>query len=238
MKKFFTLIFLSCFLISFNTLMLSSVAAAQKYNKGDYDKNCQTPSDPKSPECKTYEEELKKDKIDLIAPFSKKGDNLFCRYPYTDYECKTEAGPGDGCYEYISYENKECKKADGSIGQVVQRIETQGTTEEILEAYVGMVFTYALGLGIGFSVLMVVIGGIQVITAGTEDQAISKGKDRIIKGIVGIGLLILSAVILNTINPLFFKLDNKTPVVQTGETLDLDIKNKRLKTKTQSSKDK
>ena len=165
-----------------------------------------------------------KTKIDLFAPFSISGDDIFCRVPKskdakqcpTGFKnttgdgnvCYKQHKPGDSC-EYYLLEGSDSKSTKKTAeGQIVQRIIIEGSqqdrTMDIFNRYVGMIFVYGLGLGAGFSVLMIVVGGIQTIVTGSSPESVSAGKDRILQGVVGIGLLLLAAAILYTVNPLFF----------------------------------
>ncbi len=74
-----------------------------------------------------------------------------------------------------------------------------GTTPT-LAVYMKGIFTAAVGLAIVFAVLMIVIGGIQYIVAQTP-FAIGEGKSKITNAVVGLFILLISAVLLNTINP-------------------------------------
>ncbi|MBT4936789.1 hypothetical protein HON22_02625 [Candidatus Peregrinibacteria bacterium] len=157
-----------------------------------------------------------KTKIDLFAPFAKTGKDVFCRVPkYEKADCPSGFinGDGDGSFCYKRYNGTSCTYTSANSkktieGAVVQRIistaSPENLTMDLFNRYVGMVFVYGLGLGAGFSVLMIVVGGIQTIVTGSSPESVSAGKDRILQGVVGIGLLILAASILYTVNPLFF----------------------------------
>jgi hypothetical protein len=74
----------------------------------------------------------------------------------------------------------------------------------LLYNYLSLIYTYMSGLIIGISVLFVVIGGIQIATAGGESEGVNKGKKRIIQAITGVILWFTASLILYTINPTFF----------------------------------
>ena len=75
---------------------------------------------------------------------------------------------------------------------------------EILENYAGLLYKWLAGfIGI-VAVLVLIVGGIQIITAGANQEGLQSGKDRIIAALVGLALLFLSSLILYTINPTFF----------------------------------
>jgi len=75
----------------------------------------------------------------------------------------------------------------------------------LLYNYMGLIYNYVSGIIIGFSVLMVIIGGIQMSIAGGEEAKFTSGKGRIVKAIVGLVLWFTASIILYTINPTFFR---------------------------------
>jgi hypothetical protein len=87
-------------------------------------------------------EELKTD-IDLFAPISK--NNTECRFPKGATGCEVKDENSPFCYTQDSPDN--CIKKGG---QPVTRIETDAKAESILNTYIGIIFSYAFGLGVGF----------------------------------------------------------------------------------------
>jgi hypothetical protein len=79
-----------------------------------------------------------------------------------------------------------------------------GDGEEILKNYTKLIYVWLAGfIGIA-SVLMLVFGGIEISTAGANQEGVSSGTKRIVAALSGIALLFLSSLILRTINPTFF----------------------------------
>ncbi|MBN1258416.1 hypothetical protein JXA05_01525 [Candidatus Peregrinibacteria bacterium] len=74
----------------------------------------------------------------------------------------------------------------------------------LLYNYVQLIYKFMSGIIVGFVVLMVIIGGIMISTAGGDDAKVTKGKDMIMKSLIGMALWFLASVILYTINPTFF----------------------------------
>ena len=74
----------------------------------------------------------------------------------------------------------------------------------LLYNYLGLVYAYMSGLIVGIAVLFVVIGGIQMTTAGGDSTKFDAGKSRIVKAVVGMILWFTASLILYTINPTFF----------------------------------
>lgn len=74
----------------------------------------------------------------------------------------------------------------------------------LLYGYLGLIYNYVSGIIIGFSVLMVVAGGIQISMAGGDETKYKAGVDRIKKAVLGVIIWFMASLILYTINPTFF----------------------------------
>jgi len=77
---------------------------------------------------------------------------------------------------------------------------------EILESFARYAYIFLASVVGLLSVLMLVIGGIQISLGGVNADGVSAGKDRIVAALVGLVLLFLASLILYTINPNFFTL--------------------------------
>lgn len=89
------------------------------------------------------------------------------------------------------------------VCQKVQVYYAQSGTE-LLYTYVGRIYRWAAGtIGI-VTVLFLIVGGIEMSTAGGDSGRIEKAKERITQSLAGLVILFLSALILYTINPNFF----------------------------------
>lgn len=66
---------------------------------------------------------------------------------------------------------------------------------------VTQIYQWALAVSAILAMLMVVVGGYLVMTAGGSAQQSEKGKHYVLSAIVGMGLLFGTYLILNTINP-------------------------------------
>lgn len=134
----------------------------------------------------------KKFQVTLQTPFSEPPTNLACEKDSTDYYATTT-------------QNEEpiywvCRK--GSI--LWQQVIEGDDGNEILVNYIALVYKFLAGT-IGFvAVLMLVVGGIEITTAGANQAGLQSGRDRILAALVGLTLLFLSSLILYTINPTFF----------------------------------
>ncbi len=70
--------------------------------------------------------------------------------------------------------------------------------------YMGLVYPWVVGMGAAVAVLMGMIGGIQMIRAGSDQAAVSAGKNRLLISLGGLLLILFSATIMNALNPSFF----------------------------------
>lgn len=73
--------------------------------------------------------------------------------------------------------------------------------ENSLAEYIRTIYRFALGLSGLLVFIMIVWGGIQYTISAGNTTATGDARDRIFQAILGMGLLFLSYIILNTINP-------------------------------------
>jgi hypothetical protein len=71
--------------------------------------------------------------------------------------------------------------------------------------YISMIWRFGMSIGGLVSVVVIILSGIQISASGGNQEAINQSKARIIKSLLGLAVLILSGLILNTINPIFFR---------------------------------
>lgn len=74
----------------------------------------------------------------------------------------------------------------------------------LLYNYLGLVYNFLSGIIIAVVILVVIVGGIRISTAGGNAEGAKSGKDMIIKALIGMILWFTASVILYTINPTFF----------------------------------
>jgi len=116
--------------------------------------------------------------------------------------CKPKYGElDDGCSP-VAYNEKT---QEGTICDRVQAYIAKSGAG-LLFAYIGTIYRWAAGtIGI-VCVLFLVVGGVQITIAGDNQGIIDDAKQRIIQSIAGLVILLLSAIILYTVNPNFFTL--------------------------------
>ena len=76
----------------------------------------------------------------------------------------------------------------------------------VINDYLRPVLSWMVGMAAGLAILMIVIGGLQIIMSGGNDSKIGEGKKRVTEAILGLLLLVFSATILYFLNSYFFKL--------------------------------
>ncbi len=90
------------------------------------------------------------------------------------------------------------------IGNTTQIMVT-GNPLSALNQYLQPFMPLIIGASAGLAVLMIILGGFQIMLSGGA-IAQSAGKDRILAALLGLSLLVFSAVILYMLNSNFFVL--------------------------------
>lgn len=108
---------------------------------------------------------------------------------YTPWFGEAIVGKDEGPFQAVlAYEKG--KELQGSFG--------------LLYNYLGLIYNFLSGIIVGMVILIIIIGGIRISTAGANADGAKSGKDMIIKALVGMVLWFTASVILYTINPTFF----------------------------------
>lgn len=71
--------------------------------------------------------------------------------------------------------------------------------------YFNMFYPWLVGVAAGIALLMVLTGGINIIQAGGDQGKRQEGIERLKWAIIGLLFLLFANVILQTLNPTFFK---------------------------------
>ncbi len=85
-----------------------------------------------------------------------------------------------------------------------------GPTTPSFQAYFSSIVGTTLALGAALAVLMIVIGGIQIITSTTPAK-MGGGKQKIYNALIGLMIIIISTTLLETINPNLLNLNFFSP---------------------------
>ena len=81
----------------------------------------------------------------------------------------------------------------------------KGGAVGILQEYLQPVFLFFTGLIVVVAVIMIIVGGFEMMLKSTSGD-IQNGKKRITQALIGIVLVFLSSLILHVVNPTFFTL--------------------------------
>lgn len=117
----------------------------------------------------------------------------------------------------------ECKEGDGKICLNVplsgldEGVSTEGGAVGIFKEYVGAIYVFGAGLVLVVAVIMIIIGGYETMFKGGVEGNIA-GKERIIQALLGVVLVFLSALILHSINPTFFKFGDDNSSLNSSTT--------------------
>ena len=79
---------------------------------------------------------------------------------------------------------------------------------DLIKTYVGLVYRWASGIVGIIAVLVIIVNGIRISTAGGDQSTYEGARDSIIKSLVSIALLFLAGILLYSINPNFFTSSN------------------------------
>jgi len=82
--------------------------------------------------------------------------------------------------------------------------DTSGGAIGIMSQYVTMVYKYVLALGSIVAVLVIMFGGIKMMTSGGDSGATGEAKEMIMQTLQGLAMLFLAGLFLYAINPNFF----------------------------------
>ena len=75
---------------------------------------------------------------------------------------------------------------------------------DLLSNYASRVYQWIAGIVGAVCILVIIVSGIQISIGGLSQEEVSTAKDRVVRALVGMVVLFLSAFILYTINPIFF----------------------------------
>ena len=81
----------------------------------------------------------------------------------------------------------------------------------LLNKYLQPMMGWGAGIAAGLAVLMIVVGGLQMMFSGGSPEGMSSGKQRIISAIFGLIFIVFSAALLNFLNAYFYTLGGVPP---------------------------
>jgi len=71
--------------------------------------------------------------------------------------------------------------------------------------YVGLLYPWLVGTAGGVALLWAVIGGLIMMQAGGDQAKYDDGKKKILYAILGLMIILFSAMIMNILNPTFYR---------------------------------
>lgn len=115
------------------------------------------------------------------------------------------------CLDDKQDNNDKCDKASGDqilIGKLklIQKIKATSAAN-LIKQIVQKIYILGVSLGSIVAVLVIIVSGIQYITAGGDSGKVGNAKERIYQSLAALAVLLLSGLILYTINPTFFVKD-------------------------------
>lgn len=98
---------------------------------------------------------------------------------------------------------------------IVRNIEYSGAGSYVMN-YIAVVYRWVAGIIAAVAILMIIVAGIMMIFASGNQSVIDEAKTRILGAAYGLVFLIVSALLLWTVNPGFF---GNIGITQPGETI-------------------
>lgn len=122
------------------------------------------------------------------------------------------------------------------LGAPVTSGETNPST---FADYTSRIYQFAVVIGISLAVLMIIFGGYKYMGSSGDPQSVAEAKEILIGAVVGLVLILLTRLILATIDPQLLKFPRSAPSFSTAPagdtTSQLEVKAKAL---CQTEKDK
>jgi hypothetical protein len=85
-----------------------------------------------------------------------------------------------------------------------------GRGAETLISYIQYIFYFAITLGIVLSLVLIIFGGLRYLYARGNPQIVAQAKSQIFNAFLGLGILLFSLTILNSISPAFSQIEPTT----------------------------
>lgn len=144
------------------------------------------------------------------------GDNFESRICYRNYLSFTpNKGRKEETITTLSRICSESIKSDKFAGEKYKKINTKYTCQTVqvllskggttmIESYIGLMYKWSVGIAGIIAVVVIIFSGIQISASGSDNDGITEAKKRIGKSLLGLAILLLSGLILYTVNPNFF----------------------------------
>ncbi len=89
--------------------------------------------------------------------------------------------------------------------QTQEILPVDGKPFRAFQDYFAMSWPWVIGCAAGVAVLWAIVGGMEIMLSGSDSGMRDKGKSRFINALTGLLLIGLSGMILEILNPIFFK---------------------------------
>jgi len=103
-------------------------------------------------------------------------------------------------------EEEEEPEAPSYIDTAIGRIDVSSP-----EAFVNKILTFALGIGGGIAILLIIIGGVQVLTSAGNPDKVKAGQELITSAVSGLLLIIFAVFLLKLIGKDILKIPGFEP---------------------------
>lgn len=127
-------------------------------------------------------------------------------FTLTEYACYTAFVTSDNCQPF-PVTNRNIKLTDDipiSVDCKTFQIIYGNSGTDFIKRFVSIVYRLAVGIVGVVAVLVMVINGIRISTAGDDSGVVSDAKERIAQSIFGLAILFFAWLILRSVNPNFF----------------------------------
>ena len=137
------------------------------------------------------------------------GNNALCFSAADCAKVKGKLSPQQApeCPSSMTYCFPESQAVKAKLNVKIGKMETV----EDLGTYVSTAYSWMLGAAAVFAVIFIMIGGLEWVLSAGGATSVTKAKDRIKNGIIGLLLLISVSLILQTVNPELLKLQVARP---------------------------
>ncbi|MDP3975378.1 MAG: pilin [bacterium] len=126
------------------------------------------------------------------------------------------AGKESNCSQIVScIRSERCDRSGKTVSEdIVMAVLRQNFSHCLIEGedglkllsnYASLVYQWIAGIVGAICIVVVIFSGIQISIGGLSQDQVSTAKDRVGNALFGLVILFLSALILYTINPIFFK---------------------------------
>jgi len=124
------------------------------------------------------------------------------------------------------YDNTPKNEGNVDLGAPIGGTETPSSFAD----YTNRIYQYAVVIGISLAVLMIIFAGYKYMSSSGDPQSLAEAKEILVGAIVGLVLILLTRLILATIDPRLLQFPQRAPELGgSGTTASTDIDEKASK---------